>query len=271
MSDKGDTFIFKPEQPEEKPVEKPKIARTDVDEFTIARTVREEDEENEGKISSLTYIAATLGALLVIAIVVLVIFLSTDEKEVPQEIPQNNQEVTVPTEDKEGEEEEEKAPTITTYTLGYNGGKIYDTENGGYSVVFEVYNEKGDKVESKKFFVNEDTVIKDQGNKMQLGSFISLIENQAGEIIILDCSVNEEESTILTITYSSSGYGEEEEEEVVEEEPEEEEKPVEETPVEDTPADTPPVVEEEQTETEETTPVEETPVAETPAEVNPTE
>ena len=208
MTDKGDTFIFKPEEPEEKPAEKEKILRTDVDEFTIARKGREYEEEE--KPSALPYIAAILGALVVIAVAFLIIFLTTDkDEEIPQNPVQNKEETTL---QQESEEEEETAPVINSYNLGYNGGKIYELENGGYSVVFEVYNYSGNKTGTQKFYINADTVIKDQGSKIQLGAFVNFIENQAGEIVILDCTVNEDESTILTVTYSSSGYGEEEEE-----------------------------------------------------------
>lgn len=248
MSDKDNTFIFKPEEPE-RAVEKEKIARTDVDEFTIARKTREEPEEE--KSYALPIIASVLGTLLVIAIVALVIFLTSGGEEetpaIPKEPAKKTEEIVI----KEDSEEEEEETVVKEYTLGYNNGKIYETEDGGYSVVFEMY-DGGEKTGEKKFYINKDTDIRDNDKKIGLEYFMNFIESQAGEIIIFDCEVNEEEILILKMKYSSSGYGEEEEtaseeEDTPEKEESESEKSEEdvseipadeEPPVSDIPADT---------------------------------
>lgn len=210
MNDREDTFIFKPEEPkkEEKVVEK--IARTEVDEFTIARKAREYEEEEE-KSSALPIVAAVLGVLLVIAIVAAVIFINSGGEEVAPKEPAQD-EVTAPVGDDSDDEEEEEEIIIKEYTVAYNGGKIYEMENGGgYSIVFDVFDSKNNIVGNEKLYVNEDTVIKDENKKIRLESFITFIENQGGDIILFDCEVRDNDSMILTINYSSSGYGEEEE------------------------------------------------------------
>lgn len=274
MADSGDTFIFKPEEPEKKPIEKEKVARTEVDEFTIARKVKDyDDEEEKEETSSLTTVAYVLGALLVVAIVAVVIFLTSSGEEAPSQKPAPEK-VTLPATDDsdEDEEKEEEEVVIKDYTLAYNGGNIYEIENdGGFSVVFEVYDKQNKKTGDKKMYINEETVIKDGNSKIRLDSFITFIENQGGDIIFFDCEVRENDKVINSIKYSSEGFGEEEEEIPDEEENNKEEpsqnpttpeKPVPEKPVPEKPSPEPtnpePTTPEEpapETETEETAPI----------------
>ena len=263
MADSGDTFIFKPEEPEKKPIEKEKVARTEVDEFTIARKVKDyDDEEEKEETSSLTTVAYVLGALLVVTIVAVVIFLTSGGEEAPPQEPAPEK-VTLPAADDsdEDEEKEEEEVVIKDYTLAYNGGNIYEIENdGGFSVVFEVYDKQNKKTGDKKMYINEETVIKDGNSKIRLDSFITFIENQGGDIIFFDCEVRENDKVINSIKYSSEGFGEEEEEPEEEESPKEEEKkeePAPEEPAPEEPEEEEPAPEEPSTEepAEETAPV----------------
>ena len=164
-------------------------------------------------------------------------------------------------EPQEDEEKEEEEVVIKDYTLAYNGGNIYEIENdGGFSVVFEVYDKQNKKTGDKKMYINEETVIKDGNSKIRLDSFITFIENQGGDIIFFDCEVRENDKVINSIKYSSEGFGEEEEEPEEEESPKEEEKkeePAPEEPAPEEPEEEEPAPEEPSTEepAEETAPV----------------
>lgn len=233
MNDKDNTFIFKPDEIEVLE-DKPHIERSPRDEYSRARRTNARQEEE--KPSILPYVAVGLAVVLLITVIIGVLVLRGDigfRKET-EEPP------TPPVVEVEEEEELEEDVQLTQkWEITFDPNGIYHMESGnGYAVFADWYDASGEKVNSrKKVYITSETDIRDNGKRISSDAFIYIIENQGGSSVFFQSEVETETDKILSITYDSRGFAEEEPE------------------IEETPADTPEVPEtlpEKESETEQT-------------------
>ena len=211
MNDKDNTFIFKPDEIEILE-DKPHVDRSPRDEYSRARITKARKEEE--KPSILPYVAVGLAVVLLITVVLGVLVLRGDisfrkETEEPPTPPVIEVE----------EPEEEVVETTQKWEITFDPDGVYHMESGnGYAVFADWYDASGKKVNSrKKVYITEETDIRDNGKRISADAFIYIIKNQGGSSVFFQSEVETESDKILSITYDSRGFEEEEPEELPEE------------------------------------------------------
>ncbi len=204
MNDKDNTFIFEPEENI-----KPHIDRTEGDKYSSER--RGVYKKEEEKISPLAYVAVGLAAVLIITIIIGIIVLNSEGNKGEFNTPQNGTEdltgVDITNDD---EPEEEKPETVTYYGLIFNDDRIFLLESGdGYAISADLYDNNGKKVETRRVRVTEETEIRDNGQRISLDAFISVIENQGGDKNLFGSEIREDDSVVIYIAYDSRTFEEE--------------------------------------------------------------
>ena len=214
MNDKDNTFIFKPDEIEILE-DKPHIDRSPRDEYSRARITKARKEEE--KPSILPYVAVGLAVVLLITVILGVLVLRGDisfrkETEDPPTPP------VIEVEEEE-EPEEEVVETTQKWEITFDPDGVYHMESGnGYAVFADWYDASGKKVNSrKKVYITEETDIRDNGKRISADAFIYIIKNQGGSSVFFQSEVETESDKILSITYDSRGFEEEEPEELPEE------------------------------------------------------
>lgn len=214
MNDKDNTFIFKPDEIEILE-DKPHIDRSPRDEYSRARITKARKEEE--KPSILPYVAVGLAVVLLITVILGVLVLRGDisfrkETEEPPTPP------VIEVEEEE-EPEEEEVETTQKWEITFDPDGVYHMESGnGYAVFADWYDASGKKVNSrKKVYITEETDIRDNGKRISADAFIYIIKNQGGSSVFFQSEVETESDKILSITYDSRGFEEEEPEELPEE------------------------------------------------------
>ena len=215
MNDKDKTFIFKPEKDG-----KEIIDRSDFDEYTAPRRSREQKEKEESG-NILAYIAIGLAILLVIAIAVT--FFIVKNRNNPPKHPEDDNIIIETDNEEEEPEEEEKEEVISSWGVSFDSDEIYHMESGnGYAVFSDFYRNNGKREYVKrKVYIDDETDIRDNGKRITTDAFIYIIKNQGGNLIIFDSEIEENSNKIISISYDSRGFEEEEPETVLEEKPEE--------------------------------------------------
>ena len=214
MNDKDNTFIFKPEREE-----KPHIDRTGNDAYSSARRVRYRKEEE--KTSPLIYVVIGLSVVLIITIILGLIILTSDRNN--NNNGDINKQPPVEIVDDENTEEDEPELVINFYGLIFNYDRIFLLESGnGYGVSADLYESGTQKVGTRVVRITDETEIRDNGKRISMDAFISVIRNQGGDMILFDSQVREEDNVVLLITYDSRGFEEE-----IPQEPEKPEPPAE--------------------------------------------
>lgn len=213
MNDKDNTFIFKPDEIEILE-DKPHIDRSPRDEYSRARRTKAHQEE---KPSILPYVAVGLAVVLLITVIIGVLMLRGDisfrkETEEPPAPP------VIEVEEEEKMEEEE-VQTTQKWEITFDPDGVYHMESGnGYAVFADWYDASGKKVNSrKKVYITSETDIRDNGKRISADAFIYIIKNQGGSSVFFQSEVETESDKIISITYDSRGFEEEEPEEIPEE------------------------------------------------------
>lgn len=221
-SDKSKTEKFTPVNK----TPKQELNRSGNDAYSEARTPQYDfrDDDDGGTNNKLVVISVILGVLLVIAIVLSIVLISATKRETPQEeIP------PVEIEEVLEEEEEEKEET-KAYNIVFYGETVIQKNN--YTVIdADLYDEEMNRVKSRKIKISPETKIISDGKMMSESSLIYLIQNLAGEQIVFEGIIREEDGLAQKLTFE---YQAEELPEINEEIPEE---PTEEPPVEEIPED----------------------------------
>lgn len=214
MNDKDNTFIFKPDEIEILE-DKPHVDRSPRDEYSRARITKARKEEE--KPSILPYVAVGLAVVLLITVVLGVLVLRGDisfrkETEDPPIPP------VIEVEEEE-EPEEEVVETTQKWEITFDPDGVYHMESGnGYAVFADWYDASGKKVNSrKKVYITSETDIRDNGKRISADAFIYIIKNQGGSSVFFQSEVETESDKIISITYDSRGFEEEEPEELPEE------------------------------------------------------
>lgn len=204
---------------------KQEINRSAGDAYSEARTPQydfRDDEEEGGANNKLVIMSVILAVLLVIAVVVSIVLISATKKEKPEdENPPVNIEETL-------EEEKEKEET-KFYNIVFYGETVIQKNN--YTLIdADLYDEEMNKVESRKIKISPETKIVSDGKIISENSLLYLIQNLAGEKIVFEGIVREEDSLAEKLTFEYHAEEMPETNEEILEEPTEEEPPVEEIP-----------------------------------------
>lgn len=214
MNDKDNTFIFKPDEIEVLE-DKPHIDRSPRDEYSRARITKARKEEE--KPSILPYVAVGLAVVLLITVILGVLVLRGDIS-----FRKETEELPIPPVvqvEEEEEPEEEIVETTQKWEITFDPDGVYHMESGnGYAVFADWYDASGKKVNSrKKVYITSETDIRDNGKRISADAFIYIIKNQGGSSVFFQSEVEMESDKILSITYDSRGFEEEEPEEIPEE------------------------------------------------------
>lgn len=203
-NNKNDTFIFKPEEDV-----KPHINRTANDTYSSARRGTHKKKEEE-KISPLAYVAIGLAVVICITIIIGVLVLksggnqdTTDKPKEPSTVISGEEE------NPEDETEEEITETVNFYELMFNEEKIFLLESGdGYAISADLYDNSGKSVDTRRVRITKETEIRDNGQRISVDAFISVVENQGGDKIFFGSEIREEDDVVMYIAYDSRTFEE---------------------------------------------------------------
>ena len=155
--------------------------------------------EEEGRSNSLLYVAI---ALAVIIIIVLVAGIFVIGRINTGEIPEENITKEELQEEKEEEaletEQEEKEETIICDIVFYGDSVI--EKNSGYSILADIYDD-GKKTDHRKILIDQSTKIYEDGERMSAEGFIYTIESLAGEMIIVESEIRDEDGYAISLRY----------------------------------------------------------------------
>ncbi len=222
FEDNSETMQFDAVKEEPEAV-KPQQNRSQNDEFTAARRGRgyEIHSKKESGNGALIAVICILTVLLVGAIVTGILILKNDKEE-PQ--PQNDEAIVENQEEEEEEFEEEEIPevqnTVISCSLVFYPETVKEQDDGSYKIKADFLDPDGEVFETKRIFINEDTDIRQDGERLALEGFIYYIEEtNSGDKIIFKGEIKEEDNVAVVISFETPPP-EEEPEEIPEETPE---------------------------------------------------
>ena len=193
FKDKTETFKFRPVKEQ-----KPQVNRRENDEYSAARRSNAYRNEEEKGSRALVYVAVILSVLLV-GVIVAGIFILKPQKEDNINIPEEENVVIV---DDEEEKEEEKNLTLSCSIVFYSDSVI--KRAGIYTVLADLYDKDFYKFDNRKLIINDDTDIREDGKRLSADALIYLIESMAGEGIVFDGEIREDDSVVLSIDFDGS-------------------------------------------------------------------
>lgn len=199
-NDKDQTIEFRPQKDD-----KEYISRGEENIYSEGRksNVHYEDKKESGS-KALIYTALILAILLVIAVTVGLIILNMDNSDKEKEIPQNQETVLDIEEDEEIEEEIAEEEVINFYNVVFYGDSVIKTEDG-YSILADLYDESfSQKKDNRKLFINEETDIRENGQRLSAQGLVYAVESMAGEGVIFEAKIRESDDVAISISYEGS-------------------------------------------------------------------
>ena len=220
-NDKSKTVEFRPIKEK-----KQQINRKEDDVYSNARKSKVYEETGETQNKSLIILAIVLAVLLIVAITAGVIILGRGN---------NNSEENIPAEDivelqEELPEEEEEKELIFDCQVVFYGDSVIKKENG-YTILADLYDSEFKKIDNRKLVINSETQIRENGKRLSAEGLIYAVESMAGEGIVFDGKIRENDNVVLKLSYEGSFREEAEEEPPTAEETPEEGPVEEETPI----------------------------------------
>lgn len=199
FNDKSDTIKFTP--PDEK---KEYVKRTQDSIYSAARKNNEdyysEKETDTNKV--LVYTAIILSILLVIVITVGIIVIKSDKsgKNSVSSLEENNEITHLETQEDEEllqENENEELKTTDCSLIFHSVMK----KDGGYSVLADLYDESMNVIDNRRLMINNETEIRESGERFSTEALIYAIENEAGDKIVFDGTIREKDNVILSLSF----------------------------------------------------------------------
>lgn len=195
-NDKSETFEFKPVREE-----KPQINRRENDVYSSARKSVEYDKNEEGTNRTLVYVAIVLAVLLIVAIVA-GIFILKSGNNAENQIPEQENIIVSEKEEEENLPEEEKEIIVECSMIFYADSVI--KKNGEYTVLADLYDKDFYKFDNRKLIITNDTLIKEDGKRLSMDALMYLVESMAGEGIVFQGEIREEDNVVLSISFDGS-------------------------------------------------------------------
>lgn len=198
-NDKSKTMEFTPVHKE-----KPQIERTENNIYSQARRSNVKYEKKQDRSTRvLAYTALILSILVIVAVVTTVIVLNMERfKNTPNLSPEDE----VITENVAGEEEEENLPEeirINLYSVVFYGDSVVETADG-YSILADLYDGTMTQKENRKLFITRETDIRQSGQRLSAQALIYAIDRMAGEGVVFDVNVRENDNVAVAISYEGS-------------------------------------------------------------------
>lgn len=185
--------------------DKPHQNRSRNDEFTKARKGRgyEIYEKKERGNGVLIAVICVLSVLIVAVIVATILILKADKKE-PQ--PQNDETIVQNAEDES--EEDEEIPEVQNKVISC--GLVFYPEtaevqdDGSYEIKADFIDSDGSVFDAKRIVLDEDTDIRQDGQRLALEGFIYYLEEtNSGDKIVFDGEVKEEDYIAMAISFET--------------------------------------------------------------------
>ena len=199
---------------DEPEIVKPQQNRNVNDEFSAARKGRgyEINEKKESGNGVLIALICVLTVLLIGAIV-LAVFVIKGDKKAPQ--PETEEAVVEKTEE---EEVPEVQNTTISCDLVFYPKTMTEKDDGSYRVKVDFLDSDGAISKTERIFINEDTDIRQDGERLALEGFLYYMETaENGDEIVFKGEISEEDLIAITLSFQTPV-----EEEIVSEEQTEE-------------------------------------------------
>ena len=199
---------------DEPEIVKPQQNRNVNDEFSVARKGRgyEINEKKESGNGVLIALICVLTVLLIGAIV-LAVFVIKGDKKAPQ--PETEEAVVEKTEE---EEVPEVQNTTISCDLVFYPKTMTEKDDGSYRVKVDFLDSDGAISKTERIFINEDTDIRQDGERLALEGFLYYMETaENGDEIVFKGEISEEDLIAITLSFQTPV-----EEEIVSEEQTEE-------------------------------------------------
>ena len=200
---------------DEPEIVKPQQNRNVNDEFSVARKGRgyEINEKKESGNGVLIALICVLTVLLIGAIV-LAVFVIKGDKKAPQ--PETEEAVVEKT------EVEEEVPEVQNTTIScdlvFYPKTMTEKDDGSYRVKVDFLDSDGAISKTERIFINEDTDIRQDGERLALEGFLYYMETaENGDEIVFKGEISEEDLIAITLSFQTPV-----EEEIVSEEQTEE-------------------------------------------------
>lgn len=210
-NDKSETFEFKPMREE-----KPQLNRRENDVYSSARRSVQHKKEDEGNNRTLVYVAIILAVLLIASLIAGIFILKSGKNE--ENTPPVEENLIIGEDEEEEEPEENKEIVVECSMIFYADSVI--KKNGEYTVLADLYDKNFYKFDNRKLVITKDTLIKEDGKRLSMDALIYLVESMAGEGIVFEGEIRDEDNVVLSISFDGSFREEiEEEPQTPEEEP----------------------------------------------------
>ncbi len=200
FNDKSQTMKFTPPYQEKQHIE-----RTEDNIYSRARKNNDYYPHRRDNSKTLIYIAIILSVLLIIAVVAGIIVLNMDRFKNNPPLPSDDKIIMQNEPYEEGKDDGEDIQPQkkeSYYSVVFYSDSIIKKENG-YSILADLFDEAMNKKDNRKLFINEKTDIRESGKRLSIEGLIYVIENTAGESIVFDAKIREEDNFIISISFES--------------------------------------------------------------------
>lgn len=194
-NDKDQTIEFRPVKEE-----KEYVSRENGSVYNEGRKERNVRRESEKSNRPLIYLALVLAILLVIAIAVGIIILNKDNAVKNNEPLEMEPPVIEIEEEEEVSKEEVK---INYYNVVFYGDSVIKTQDG-YSVLADLYDDSFNKKDNRKLYITEETDIRENGNRLSASGLVYAIESMAGEGVVFEAKIRENDNMVVSVYYDGS-------------------------------------------------------------------
>lgn len=185
---------------DEPEIVKPQQNRNVNDEFSAARKGRgyEINEKKESGNGVLIALICVLTVLLIGAIV-LAVFVIKGDKKAPQ--PETEEAVVEKTEE---EEVPEVQNTTISCDLVFYPKTMTEKDDGSYRVKVDFLDSDGAISKTERIFINEDTDIRQDGERLALEGFLYYMETaENGDEIVFKGEISEEDLIAITLSFQT--------------------------------------------------------------------
>ncbi len=216
-----ETMIF---TPVDKKADSDETALEFNDDYIEEELMNKEEPEEKGN-KALIYTLVILSILLILAISAVFLLLSSDrEKNDKTQSP--GEEIILEEKEPSQEKEEEKEVKIISCSVVFYGESAVESEEG-YIITARVTDNETQRQKKRHLLIDDDTDIRINGKRVEVESFIYLLEEKNEEALVFESKVDEENEYITYISFVGDLSEKEVEEEPpieeTEENPEEEE------------------------------------------------
>jgi len=202
-NDKTETFEF--DRIRDSEVYKKPVERKENDIYSEARKTNYSDNYDEEKSDKklISVIIGMIAVLIIVAVAGFFIIMGDKNNNLPQEeeMQQQTEQTTDETQTETPPPEVLEEPEVNKYEAVFYSDEI-DRKASYYVIKANLVNVSTGEEDLRRIKIDSGTEIRKNGDRIILDAFISLVEEFAGEQIVYQIEVDEEEDYVKSISFS---------------------------------------------------------------------